>query len=88
MESDEVVYVKVHIEGETHVIYFDDLPVECPMISVRKIVHKRKEVVFSGEGGYRINDATSKKLHIIEKHGVYFIKIMSQPPDEDFHRPG
>ena len=88
MESDEVVDVKVTIDGETHVIEFDDLPVECPIISVRKIVHKGNRVVFQEKGGYILNVVTRKKLHFIEKHGVYFIKIMIQPPDEDFHRPG
>ena len=88
MESDEVVDLKVGIEGETHVIEFDDLPVECPIISVRKIVHKGNKVVFQQKGGYILNEATRKKLHFIEKHGVYFIKIMVHPPDESFHRPG
>ena len=51
MESEDVVDVKVDIEGETHVIEFDDLPVECPIISVRKIVHKGNKVVFKRKGG-------------------------------------
>jgi len=88
MESDEVVEVKVTIDGETHIIEFDDLPVECPIISVRKIVHKGNKMVFQEKGGYILNVVTRKKLHFIEKHGVYFIKTMIQPPDEDFHRPG
>ena len=51
MESEDVVDVKVDIEGETHVIEFDDLPVETPIISVRKIVHRGSKVVFKKKGG-------------------------------------
>ena len=32
------------------IIEFDDLPVECPIISVRKIVHKGNKVVFQEKG--------------------------------------
>ena len=66
MESEDVVDVKVDIEGETHVIEFDDLPVECPIISVRKIVHKGNKVVFKKKGGYILNIKTGKKLHCVE----------------------
>ena len=46
MESDEVVDVKVGIQRQHHEIEFDDLPVECPIISVRKMVRKGNKVVF------------------------------------------
>lgn len=46
MESDETVAVRVDIQGKQHIIDFDDLPVECPIISVRKIVRKGNRVVF------------------------------------------
>ena len=88
LESDKVVDVHVDIEGENHVIEFDDLPVECPIISVKKIVHKGNKVIFQEKGGYILNVDTRKKLHFVEKQGVYFIKIKVLPPDEDFHRPG
>ena len=56
MESDEVVYVKAGIPSQNHEIEFDDLPVECPIISVRKIVRKGIEVVFENKGGYILNN--------------------------------
>ena len=64
-------------------IEFGDLPVECPIISVKKIVHKGNKVVFQEKGGYILNVATRKKLRFIEKRGVYFIKIRVHPPDDD-----
>ena len=83
-----MVDVKASVQGQTHEIEFDDLPVECPIISVRKIVRKGNKVVFEERGGYILNKATRKRLIFTEKHGVYFIKIMVHPPDEDFHRLG
>ena len=88
MTSDETVAVKVDIQGEQHIINFDDLPVECPIISVRMIVHKGNRVVFEEKGGYIMNMISKKKLYFVEKHGVYFIKVDVIQPDEDFHRLG
>ena len=88
MESSEIVDVLVDIDGESHSIEFDDLPVECPIISVRKIVRKGNKVVFQEKGGYILNETTQKRLHFTEKQGVYFIKLKVRPPTEDFHRRG
>ena len=65
LESDEVVDVRVDIEGENHMIEFDDLPVECPIISVKKIVHKGNKVVFQEKGGVHLEcgDAKETPLH-------------------------
>ena len=88
MESSEVVDVLVDIDGEAHTIDFDDLPVECPIISVRKIVRKGNKVVFQEKGGYILNETTRNKLNFTEKQGVYFIKLHVRPPTEDLHRWG
>ena len=58
------------------------------IISVQKIVRKGNKVIFEDEGGYILNVKTGKRLNFVEKHGVYFIKIMVLPPDEDFHQQG
>ena len=88
MESSETVDVLALIDGEKHTIEFDDLPVECPIISVRKIVRKGNRVVFQENGGYIVNTTSKKKLHFVEKQGVYFIKLDVVPPTEDFPRRG
>ena len=88
MESSEVVEVLAKIDGENHTIEFDDLPVECPIISVRKIVRKGNRVVFQENGGYIMNKTSQKKLHFVEKQGVYFIKLDVAPPTEGFPRRG
>ena len=88
--SEGVVYVEVDIQGERHVIPFDDLPVECPIISVRRIVRKGNLVKFKKAGGYIYNKATKKKLYFVEKNGVYFIRVKVVDPEESpvFSRPG
>ena len=83
-----MVDVEASIQGENHSIEFDDLPVECPIISVRKIVRKGNKVVFKKKGGYILNEKSGKRLDFIEMNGVYFIKILVHPPAEDFPRPG
>ena len=88
MESDEVVDIKVGIQGQNHEIEFDDLPVECPIISVRKIVRRGNRVIFQEKGAYILNETTQKRLTFIEKHGVCFIKILVHPPHENVHRLG
>ena len=35
-----IIEVKAEIDDETHIIPFEDLPVECPIISVKSIVKK------------------------------------------------
>ena len=80
------------IDDETHVVPFEDLPVEYPIISVKKIVMKKKVVTFRDGGGYIFNTVTRKKLRIVERNGVYFIKLKILEPSEKktsvFARPG
>ena len=93
--SNGVVDALVMIGGELHRIPYEDLPVECPIISVRQIVRKRNKVIFKDKGGYIYNAKTGKKLEFIEKNGVCFINMkIIQPEDEArylepvFSRPG
>ena len=38
--SKKICNVATLVEGEEHLIPFEDLPIECPIISVRKVVKK------------------------------------------------
>ena len=62
-------------------ILFEDLPVECPIVSVRKVVKKGNIVKFKDNGGYIMNIATKKKLRFIERSGVYFHRDPSRSSD-------
>ena len=70
------------LEDEEHLIPFEKLPVECPTISVRKVVKMDNIVKFQDGGEYIMNTATKKKLRFIENNGVYFIKIGMTPPTD------
>ena len=48
------------VEGKEHLIPFEDLPVECPIISVRKVVKKGNIVKFKDGGGYIMNIAIKR----------------------------
>ena len=44
--SKGLIEVNVIVDGEEHIIPFEDLPVECPIISVKKVVKKKNVVKF------------------------------------------
>ena len=48
--SNGICNVTALVEGEEHLIPFEDLPVECPIISVRKVVKKGNIVKFKDGG--------------------------------------
>ena len=83
INSEGVVDVRAEIEDEEHVIPFDDLPVECPIISVRRIVRKGNAVKFKKDGGYVLNAATGRKLRFVGGNGVYYIKMKFLDPEEN-----
>ena len=84
--------MEAEIDDETHMIPFEDLPIECPIISVKKIVKKKSVVTFQDGGGYILNTVTKRKLRCVERNGVYFIKLKILEPSEKkmsgFARPG
>ena len=92
IQSKEIIEVEAEIDDETHMIPFGDLPVECPIISVKKIVKKKNVVTFRDGGGYILNTVTRKTLRFVERNGDYFIKLnileSSEKKTLGFTRPG
>ena len=72
--------LNVTIAGEDHILPIDDLPLEMPILSVRKIVRKGNYVTFRDGGGYIKNAKSGKRLHFVERQGVYFIKVQVKDP--------
>ena len=62
IQSKGITEVEAEINDGTHIIPFGNLPVECPIISVKKIVKKKSVVTFGDGGVYILNKATRKKL--------------------------
>jgi hypothetical protein len=77
-------------------IPFKNMKVKMPICSVRKIVKQNNDVIFRDVGGVIRNRATGKEIKIVERDGVYFIKMLIKPPTGDksidesasFHRRG
>ena len=67
----EVAHVRVALDGQTSDIPFSDLPLDVPMISVRRHVHRGHGCRIREGGGYFRNNLTRKKSRFIEKDGVY-----------------
>ena len=99
LENGGYVNLNVTIAGEEHVLPMDDLPLEMPILSVRKIVRKGNYVTFRDGGGYIKNVKSGKRLHFVERQGVYFIKVKVNDPSPNkavegfkpmagFSRPG
>ena len=80
--SNGICEVAALVEGEENLIPFEDLPVECPIISPRKLVKKGNIVKFKDGGGNIMNIATKKKLRCIKRNGIYFIKIQIVSPKD------
>ena len=62
-------------------IVFADLPVQCPILSVRRKFKKGNRVIFNDGGGYIEHSVTRRRIDFVEREGVYFIKmnIVSSP---------
>ena len=83
------------IEGHECTVEFDELPVAMPILSVKLLAKRGHHVEFDDElGGGRItNKATGHVMQVIEKDGVYFLKIkrvrpMKPEPAKPFGGPG
>ena len=80
--SKGVIDANLLIQDEVHQAPFEDLPVECPIISVRRICRKKNRVTFELGGGHIYNAETGKKLYFVERNSVYFIKVKILPPSD------
>lgn len=69
------VRVNVLSGGEKLIIAFDDIDIDTPVLSVRKIVRNGNHVKMYRGGGYVKNETTGKRLCFAERQGVYFIKL-------------
>ena len=75
--------LNVEIGGEDHILPMDDLDVDVPILSVRRIVRRGNLVKFRRGGGYIQNARTGRKLPFVERQGVYFIKVKVKNPSPD-----
>ena len=72
---------------------FKDMEVELPILSVRKIVKRKNQVLFTDGGGTITHNDTGHVMKFYEHEGVYFLKLKVHDPDMPgqqlgFSRPG
>ena len=75
MIAKNVVKLRVALDGQPIDIPFPDLPVTMPIISVRKHIHRGHNCRIREGGGYFRNKVTGAKSRLIEKDGVYCIRL-------------
>ena len=101
MKNEGRCRVDATVDGFNFPICFQNMAVDVPIISVRKIVKHGKRVTFEEDGGTIYNRATGTTLRFEEFDGAYWIKLKvkapsDQPPCDqgtglsksDFIRPG
>ena len=83
------------VVGETAVkVRFNDMDVECPILSVRRLCTDGHDVYLNRAGGYIERLATGQRIPFFEHQGVYYIKMKVMPPppnhpeDTPFRRLG
>ena len=69
------IELNVELDGQPVTIKLSELPVQCPILSVRKIVKKANMVVFQNQGGYIVHKATGRNINIVDRDGVYFVRM-------------
>ena len=77
-------------EGSLCSITFQNCDVSMPIISVLELAKKKHRIVLEEDGGYVEHTITGQTTRIIERDGVYFLKMIINPlvPDTTFGRQG
>jgi hypothetical protein len=93
---DKEIELNVELEGQPVTVKLSELPVQMPILSVRKIVKKGNKVVFQDHGGYIVNNNTGRKINFVDRDGVYSVRMkLPENPAQSiesnksgFSRPG
>ena len=75
MICDSEIELKCEMDGHAINIKCFDLPVSCPILSVRRIVKKGNDIVFNDGGGYILHRQSKRRIVFVEREGVHFIKM-------------
>ena len=77
-------------EGHKCAITFKNCDVAMPIISVLELAKKSHRIILEEDGGHIEHLATGQITRIIERDGVYFLKMIIDDPnfDPDFTRQG
>ena len=62
---------------------FDDIDIDTPVMSVRKIVRHGSHVRMMKDRGFFKNKCTGKRLPFVVRQGKYFIRMTILDPDDE-----
>ena len=96
MVLDKEIELNVELDGQTVTIKLSELPVQCPISSVRKTVKRGDMVVFQNQEGYIVHKANYRKIYVVDRDGVYFVRMKLpgcitkdvESNESGFSRPG
>ena len=96
MVPDKEIELNLELDGQPMTVKLSELPVQMPILSVRKIVKKGNKVMFQAQGGRIVNKNTGRKLNLVDRDGVYFVRMKLpgsaaqnvEPNKSGFSRPG
>ena len=75
MVVDKEIELNIELDGQPVTVKFSELPVQMPILSVRKIVKRGNRVVFQDQGGYIVNKSTGRNINFVDNNGVYFVRM-------------
>ena len=96
MVVDKEIELNVELHGQTATINVCELPMQCPALSVRKMIKRGNMVVFQDQGGCIVHKVTDGKNSFAERDGVYFVRMTFpdctakdvETNESGFSRPG
>ena len=72
---DKEIELNVELDGQPVTINLSELPVQCPILSVRMIVKRGNMLVFQNQRGYIVRSATARNIILVDRDGVYFVRM-------------
>ena len=75
MLIDSKIELCCELDGHQMAVKFADLPVQCPILNVRRIIRKGYDIVFTEDGEHIQHRTSRRKIDFVEREGVYFINM-------------
>ena len=75
------------VEGMPISVMLNNMKVDIPILSVRKLVKDGFDICFTESGGYIKARDDGKKVQLIEADGAYWLKMKVNPPDDPMGEP-
>ena len=67
------IELSCELDGHEMIAKCADLPVQCPILSVRRIIRKDNDSVFTEDSGYIQHRSSRRKIDFVVREGVYSI---------------